>query len=96
MYKKLKKKLCGEQIDYLFSVAEKYTTIDKKISDRCIEMAKKLSMKYNVRISKESKLRFCKYCLKYFTGDNLRTRTNHGILYIYCKNCNKYRKIVIK
>jgi ribonuclease P protein subunit RPR2 len=53
-------------------------------------------MRYNVRIPKKFKRRFCKYCLSYILPDvNSRVRLHDGKIVIYCIGCGKFTRITI-
>lgn len=85
------KRLALDRINQLFKEASK----NPKKADRYVELAKKISMKINVRIPKEYKRKFCKHCDSYFQRGNYRVRTRNKMVIYYCKNCKKYAKFKI-
>jgi ribonuclease P protein subunit RPR2 len=56
-------------------------------------LARKISMKLNVRIPPVFKRRFCKHCYHYLQpGVNVRVRTKEGKVVYYCLDCRKYMR----
>jgi len=96
--KQLQKIIAKKRIDKLFSIAYD-NALDGKFSlaNRNVEIARKLSMKYLVKIPKEQKLRFCKHCYSYLLpGQNCRVRVNRGKLIVFCSTCKKYYRMPLK
>jgi len=92
--KELKEK-AKERIIYFFKCAEKAFNKDSGLSNRYITLARKYSMKYKVKIPKELKRRFCKYCYKYLVpGKTVRIRTHKGKVVYFCKYCKKFMRFV--
>ncbi|MAF50558.1 MAG: ribonuclease P [Nanoarchaeota archaeon] len=82
------------RIKKLFEEAEKMFKKDKKLSNRYVEIARKIAMKVNLSMPKKYKRLFCKHCYKYLrNGVNSRVRTNKGKVVIYCMECKKYTRI---
>lgn len=96
--KKLQKKIAKNRINKLFVMAEHCALSGKiNLADRYVEIARKLSMKYLVRMPKQFKRRFCKHCCSYLLPDaTCRVRIHHGKLVIYCYKCKKYTRIPLK
>ncbi len=81
-----------ERIEILFEQAEGAFKDNPELSDRYVEIARKISMKYNVPIAQRYKKRFCRGCNKYIScGANARVRLNSQRKYILitCENCGK-------
>ncbi len=96
--KKYKKIIAKRRINRLFELAEQNALSNRlHLSDRYIELARKISMRYLIPIPKEYKRRFCKHCYSYLlphvTG---RIRINRGKIIIYCYNCKKFTRILLK
>ncbi len=95
-YKKkpnLHRKIALERIHELFEQAEKIFSKDPGLSDRYVELARKIGMKYRVRISRELKRRFCKHCYTYLVpGKNCRVRLTKKKVVYHCNNCKKYMR----
>ncbi|RLG13799.1 MAG: ribonuclease P [Candidatus Nanohalarchaeota archaeon] len=84
--------IATERIDILFEQAEAAFHSGHSLSDRYVEIARKISMKYNVPISQKYKKRFCKHCKKYLVyGANARVRLDSKgkCILITCENCGK-------
>lgn len=87
------KKTAKERIKYLFEQAEKAFNRNPSLSNRYVTLARKLAMKYKVRIPRELKRRFCKHCYRYLVpGKNCRVRTKNGKIVYYCENCRKFMR----
>ena len=83
-------RIANERIAILFSEAEKGSQAD---ANRYVELARKIAMKYKVRLSKELKRRFCKYCYAYFKAGTATVRTKDKMLLIHCRHCDKVYRI---
>ena len=59
------KKVARERIETLFIKAGEIFSEKPERSHRYVEMARKIAMRYNVRIPSGLKKRFCKKCYKY-------------------------------
>jgi ribonuclease P protein subunit RPR2 len=67
------------------------------LSNRYVELARKISMRNLVSVPKKYKRRFCKHCYIYLLPDiTCRVRIHRGKVIIYCFNCNKYGRVPIK
>jgi len=86
-----------ERIEILFSEAEKAFKDNPKLSNRYVELARKIAMKAKVRIRPELKKRFCKNCFAYLKpGVNCRVRLGGKHLVYYCQNCKKLMRFPYK
>jgi len=93
MRRKKPKKLVLEQIEELFRQARLMFKEDKELANKYIKTARRLSMKFKVRIPKELKRRFCKHCYRYLVpGANLRVRTKNGKVVYYCLECKRFTR----
>ncbi len=89
-----------ERIRILFGQAEKSFKSHPERSRRYVEMAVKLSTRYNVRLPPGIKRRFCRSCKSFLVpGVNSRVRTSpsQGAVILTCKECghvtrHPYRK----
>jgi ribonuclease P protein subunit RPR2 len=87
------RRIAKERIDILFRQAKDVFKEDSKLSDRYVELARKIAMKYKVRIRAELKRRFCKHCYKYLMpGVNCRVRMHNGKVVYYCFNCKRFMR----
>ena len=95
--KKKQKEIAKERIIMLFAQADKAFASNPSLSHRYVTLARKLAMKAKVRIPVELKRKFCKNCYKYLrSGSNARVRTREGKLVIYCLECKKFTRVVLK
>lgn len=86
--------MARERINILFEQADLRFKENSKLSDRYVELARKIAMKYKVRMPRELKRKFCKHCHKYLKpGVNCRVRTTGKNVVYYCKNCKRYMRI---
>ena len=91
------RKIALERIEALFSEAEKAFKDNPKLSNRYVELARKIAMKSKVRIRSELKKRFCKRCHCYLKqGVNCRVRLGEKHLVYYCLNCKKMMRFPYK
>ncbi|HZX11850.1 MAG TPA: ribonuclease P [Candidatus Nanoarchaeia archaeon] len=85
------KKICLERIKVLLNEAKKRPAY----ANRYIELARRLAMKVNLRIPREYKRTYCKYCHASFKDNNYRVRTKNGYVVYTCFSCKKYSKYKI-
>lgn len=57
-----KPQIAKERIEILLSQAQKYAKSKAAFARRCVELARKISKKYRVRLTKHQKMLFCKKC----------------------------------
>lgn len=85
-------KIAKERILILFSLAEKEFKKHPERSKRYIELARKIGLRYNVRLSKVEKRRFCKNCntlLKPGTTSQIRLDKKTKAINVICLACKK-------
>ncbi len=94
-YKKPEKqvKIAKKRIKFLFDEAKNSFKRNPKLADKHIKLARRIAMKYKIRLPSEMKKRFCKNCHIYLVpGVNCRVRIHkHRIIY-YCFNCKHYSR----
>jgi len=91
------KEIARQRIVYLFEQAEIKFNKNPALSNRYVTLARKLAMKYKIRISPELKRKFCKHCYKYLVpGKNCRVRTHKGKVVYSCFNCKKFMRFICK
>lgn len=77
----------------LFELADSMFKKYPNLSNRYVFLARKISMKYKIKIPKEIKRRFCKHCNNFlYPGINLRIRLNKKKVVYYCLNCKKHMR----
>lgn len=91
------KRFAKQKTKELIEKAEQTFSKNKSLANRYITLARKLSMKYNLRIPSELKRRFCKHCYKFLMpGVNARVRTKDGKLIYTCFECKKFFRLPLK
>ena len=85
-------KIAKERIDILFSEAAK--TKDTALQNRYVELARKIGMRYNVKLPSKYKRLFCRYCHTYF-NTGFKRRLSKGNIIIECK-CGKVNRFPYK
>ena len=85
---KKQQKIAIRRINTLFKEARNMFKDEPELSNRYVQLARKISMKYKVKIPSILKRRFCKHCYKYLVpGKNLRVRTHKSHIVYNCLNC---------
>ena len=85
-------KIAKERIDKLFTLAEKEFNKHPDRSVRYVKLARKIGMRYTVRLPKGMKRKFCKSCnilLKPGITSKVRTDSKNKATIIKCLKCNK-------
>ncbi len=90
--------IAGQRIDILFKVAEEEALshrLDR--SDRYVELARKIGMRYNVRIPRHYKRRFCRHCHAYLQPSiNSRVRLRGRTITVHCHSCGRFTRMPYK
>jgi ribonuclease P protein subunit RPR2 len=83
--------IAEERIEKLFSLAEKEFKKHPERSKRYIELARKIGLRYNVRLPKDLKRKFCKKCNSLLTASTKQVRIDSKTktVAIKCLNCGK-------
>ena len=89
--------IAKKRITFLFDEAKDSFKKDSKLSDKHIQLARRLAMKYKIKLPSELKKQFCKHCYSYLVpGINCRVRIHkHRVIY-YCIKCKHYIRHPIK
>jgi ribonuclease P protein subunit RPR2 len=84
-------KIAKERIEILFKEAKKIASKDSDLANRYVFLARKLGMKYGVRLPKDLKMKFCHHCYHYFYSKNLKVKVNPKTKAVEynCKDCGK-------
>ncbi len=94
--KSLEKNIAYERIGALIKRARNYMYKDYTLSRRYISLAKRISERYRIKISKENRMIFCKKCLYPYRSDKYRVRVNKSRAIITCLNCGEERRVPIR
>lgn len=82
------RKVARERIAILFEKAEREFDENPELSKRYVSLARKIAMKANISLPRETKRKFCKKCLNYLkSGENLRVRVHRNRVIYTCLNC---------
>jgi ribonuclease P protein subunit RPR2 len=86
--------IAQERMDILFNRAEKEYKEHPERSHRYVELARKISKKYNAKIPQAWGRRYCKNCYKFLVpGHNCAVRLINNEINIYCGECGHIMKI---
>jgi ribonuclease P protein subunit RPR2 len=95
--KKQAKDAAKMSITNLFEQARDTFSTKPALSDRYVDMARKIAMKSGTRIPSLYKRQFCKKCYCYLMpGKNCRVRTTTKTITYYCQNCKSFSRIPYK
>jgi len=94
--KRREREIALERIVYLIERAEKFKNIDYELSRRYVELARRISTRYRVRIPRELKMRFCKKCLYPYKAGHFRVRLNKSAVIVTCLNCMHVRRYQLR
>ncbi len=95
--KQKEKKIAISRIHQLFKLANEMHKEDSNLSNRYVEIARKISMKIKVRIPSIYKRQYCKKCYSFLIpGNNTRVRITGKTITYYCKNCKHYNRVGYK
>ena len=86
-------KVAKERIELLISRAEKVHGDRPELARRYFQLAKKIGMRYNVKIPRYMKRKFCKNCFTYISEG---WRFKNGKATIKCKSCGKIMRYPYK
>ncbi|HOX34290.1 MAG TPA: ribonuclease P protein component 4 [Methanoregulaceae archaeon] len=89
----LSRKIAKERIDRLFSQAQAVFASHPRLSDRYVEIARKIAMRQRVRISRVFRRKFCRRCSSYLVpGKTSRVRIRSGRVVVTCLVCKARRR----
>lgn len=85
--------LAKQRIRELFMQAER----TPEFANDYAALARRIAMKYKVRLTSEQKRKICKHCYAYLKqGVNCRVRLQSGKIVYYCMECRRFARIPIK
>lgn len=89
----LSKKEVKERIYSYMDKAKEVFVKDKALANKYVQKARRVGMKYKMKLPREVKRSFCKHCYSLLVpGKNLRVRTREGYVVYYCLECKKFMK----
>ncbi|MBI5332389.1 MAG: ribonuclease P [Candidatus Aenigmarchaeota archaeon] len=91
-------KIAKERIAMLFNHAEQSAKKGRiEYANRYIHLARKIGMRYNVRLPSNYRRRFCRQCKKYLcNGVSSEETQEKGFLKIKCLNCSRVMRYKLK
>ena len=94
--KSKQREIALKRINILFMQAKEKFAYDPILSNRYVELARKISMKLRLRIPSIYKRKYCKHCYAYLVpGKNCRVRIRTKKIIISCQECKKFMRIPI-
>jgi len=91
------KKIARERIALLFRRAGEFFGEDPLVSDRCVALARSISMRHRVRIDRAYRRQFCRHCHRFLVpGKNVRVRITRGKVVMTCRLCGRQMRIPVK
>ncbi len=89
--------IAEQRVAELFKQAENMFEKNKSLSIRYITLARKITLKYKISLTRDQKLRYCKNCLTYLKlGKNSRIRVINGKIILNCLDCGNIRRFGYK
>lgn len=92
--KKLEREIAERRIRKLLELAEKTKLENYELAKRYVELARKIAMKYRVKIPKELRT-FCRKCHYPYRHDRVRVRVRKRRVIVTCLNCGYVRRFPI-
>lgn len=92
-------KIAKERIKILLNLAKKEIENHPERSRRYVELARKIGLRYNVRLNKNDKKNICKKCNTFLIINKtsvIRLQRRRKTLNIICKNCGNIIRIPYK
>ncbi len=84
------KDMAHQRIIRLFDLAEQEFRLNPERSDRYVKLARRIAMRYRVRMPPELKQRLCRHCHVYLVpGATARTRLQGTHITTTCLSCGK-------
>lgn len=91
-------RVARERIDDLFALAEREAKGGgRRLADRYVALARKIGMRYNVRLLPEYRELYCRRCSAYWVeGRTVRTRLRAGRRVRTCLACGRERRTMLR
>ncbi len=91
----MERRIALERMEILFRQAEREALQGRAArARRYVDLARRIGMRYNVRVPAAFKRRFCKACLAYLIpGVNARFRVGRGRLVVTCTGCGAVQRL---
>ncbi|MBN1544503.1 ribonuclease P [Candidatus Woesearchaeota archaeon] len=84
-------KIANQHIASLLEQAKEAATSNPSLADRYVALARKVAMKFRIRMQPSQRRLFCPHCYRFMLpSKNLRVRVHeHRVIY-YCLDCKKF------
>ncbi len=91
-------RIAGERISDLFALAEREATGgDPRLAGRYVQLARRIGMRYNVRLLPEYRELYCRSCSTFWVeGRTVRTRFRSGRRVRTCLLCERARRVPVR
>jgi ribonuclease P protein subunit RPR2 len=88
-------RIAAERISALFALAEREARGDfPELADRYVRLARRIGMRYNVRLPPEYAEAYCRGCSRFWVeGRTVRTRLRSGRRVRTCLVCGRERRV---
>lgn len=87
------RKIAFQRVDKLFHLARSVFREEPALAKRYVALARKIAMKYKLKLPSAVKKQFCKYCGSYWMpGASVRVRTQRGKVVYFCISCKKFSR----
>ena len=87
------KQIARERIVVLFEQARLAFAEFPDLSNRYVELARKIAMRQRIRIPRELRRQYCHHCNTYLVpGSTMRVRVHRGNVVVTCHSCNKHTR----
>lgn len=85
-------KIAKERIAILFDEARKIVGEDKRLANRYAALARRIGMRYNVRLPSELRKHVCRACKAYLAPATAKYSTKNKVLRIACRACGRINR----
>ena len=93
----IQQKIARERIQILFKEARIMFPKQPKYAHRYAQLARKIALKYKVKLPPDLKKKICKKCYHFLVqGKNVRVRTQEGHLVYTCLDCKNIMRFSYK
>ncbi len=91
----MERRIALERMDILLHLAEREALARHEArARRYVDLARRIGMRYNVRVPPEFRRRFCKKCLAYLVPSlNARVRVGRGHVTVTCLKCGTIQRL---
>ncbi|MHB8164818.1 MAG: ribonuclease P protein component 4 [Methanoregula sp.] len=87
------KQIARERIEVLFEQARLAFAEFPDLSNRYVELARRIAMRQRIRIPQDLRRKYCHHCNAYLVpGSNMRVRVHRGNVVVTCLACKKHTR----